>query len=150
VHAADEDAAALWRVEAGQARECGRGGDDQEGEPPEMEEGDDYHIWLRDPQAGFGKEADEEEREGDDGDVASEGLRGDDARAEGGSAGGARGEALAGMHEEDGGGVGRASEGGRGGVGARPAATDLPAAVHVLNADDVNMIREAAATRLQN
>ena len=31
----------------------------------------------------------------DDGDVASEGLQGDDARAEDGCAGGARGEALA-------------------------------------------------------
>ena len=71
--------------------------------------------------------------------MASEGLRGDDARAEEGCAVGARGEALEGLHEGEGGGVGRASEGGRGGDGAWPAATDLPAAVHVLNADDVNM-----------
>ena len=32
-----------------------------------MEEGDDYHIWLRKPQAGFGEETDEAEREEDDG-----------------------------------------------------------------------------------
>ena len=60
-----------------------------------------------------------------------------------GCAGGARGEALAGLHEGGGGGVGRAGEGGRGGVGTWPAATDLPAAVHVLNDDDVNMILPA-------
>mmetsp|Transcript_11067 Transcript_11067/g.29658 ORF Transcript_11067/g.29658 Transcript_11067/m.29658 type:complete len:125 (-) Transcript_11067:56-430(-) len=64
VHAADEDAAALWRVEAGQAREGGQEGDDRDGEPHEMEEGDDYHIWLRNPQAGFGEETDEAEIQG--------------------------------------------------------------------------------------
>ena len=143
VHAADEDAAALRRVEAGQAREGGQGGDDRDEEPQEIEEGDDYHIWLRDPQAGFGGEADEAEREGDGGDVASEGLQGDGARAEGGCAEGARGEELAGLHEGGGGGVGCAGEGRRGGIGTWPAATDLPAAVHVLNDDDVNMILPA-------
>ena len=83
------------------------------------------------------------EREEDDGDGASEGLQGDDVRAEDGCAGGARGEAREGMHEGGGGGVGRAGEGGRGGVGTWPTATDLPAAVHVLNDDDVNMILPA-------
>ena len=48
-----------------------------------------------------------------------------------------------GLQEEEGGGVGHAREGGRGGEGAGPAATDLPAAVHVLNDDDVNMILPA-------
>jgi hypothetical protein len=145
VHAADEDAALIWRAEAGQARESGQDGDDdRDGEPREMEEGDDYHIWLRNPQAGFGEETDEAEREEDDRDVASEGLRGDDVRAEDGCAGGARGEALEGLHEGGGGGVGRAGGGGSGGVGTWPtAAADLLAAVHVLNDDDVNMILPA-------
>ena len=66
-----EPAAALWRAEAGQARESGQDGDDRDGEPQEMEEGDDYHIWLRNPQAGIGEETNEAEREEDDGDVAS-------------------------------------------------------------------------------
>jgi len=145
VHAADEDAALIWRAEAGQARESGQDGDDdRDGEPREMEEGDDYHIWLRNPQAGFGEETDETERNEDDRDVASEGLRGDDVRAEDGCAGGARGEALEGLHEGGGGGVGRAGGGGSGGVGTWPtAAADLLAAVHVLNDDDVNMILPA-------
>ena len=139
VHAADEDAAALWRAEAGQAREGEQDGDGRDEEPQEMEEGDDYHIWLRDPQAGFGVEADEAERDGDDGDVASEGLQGDDARAEDGCAEGARGEEMEGLQEGGRERVGCGGEGGRGGVGEWPAAADLPAAVHVLNDDDVNM-----------
>ena len=139
VHAADEDAAALWRAEAGQAREGEQDGDGRDEEPQEMEEGDDYHIWLRDPQAGFGVEADEAERDGDDGDVASEGLQGDDARAEDGCAEGARGEEMEGLQEGGRERVGCGGEGGRGGVGEWPAAADLPAAVHVLNDDDVDM-----------
>ena len=50
-----------------------------------------------------------------------------------------RGEEMEGLHEGGGERVGCAGEGGRGGVGTWPAATDLPAAVHVLNDDDVNM-----------
>ena len=46
-HAADEDAAALWRVEEARA------GEGRDEEPRDMhEKSDDYHIWLRDPQAG--------------------------------------------------------------------------------------------------